>query len=118
VWLRPGLVEKLRDEILPLVTFSAENGKRKATLDIRLVEKQCPLLLSCQREGVRVANHMVARRAITADTLLTDEDGTTVPTFCVSFPPFKPFSRPVAIFWACLRSKTLLTPMSYFPSAP
>lgn len=86
MWLRPGLVEKLRDEVLPLVTFSAENGKRKATLDIRLVEKQCPLLLSCQREGVRVANHMVARRAITADTLLTDEDGTTVPTFCVSFP--------------------------------
>jgi len=34
--------------------------------------------LSCQREGVRFANHAVTRRFINDDTLLTDEDGTTV----------------------------------------
>lgn len=78
MWLRPNLVEKLRDEVYPLVTFSTDNGKRKATLDMRSIEEQCPLLVSCQRESVRVANHMLAQRAITADTLLTDEDGATV----------------------------------------
>lgn len=78
VWIRPSIVANLRHELLPLVTFTEQDGKRKATLDIRSLEKQCPLLVSCQREGVRVANHMVARRAITADTTLTDEDGSTV----------------------------------------
>ena len=67
----PGLAEKLHNEVLSLVTFLADNGKRKSTLDIRLIKKQCPLLLGCQREGVHAANHMVARRAITADMLLT-----------------------------------------------
>lgn len=78
VWQRPSLVQQLYEELFPLVTFTTENSKKKTTLDIRLIEKQCPLLLSCQREGVRFANHAVTRRSINDDTLLTDEDGTTV----------------------------------------
>lgn len=78
VWQRPSLVQQLYEELFPLVTFTTENSKKKTTLDIRLIEKQCPLLLSCQREGVRFANHAVTRRSINDDALLTDEDGTTV----------------------------------------
>jgi hypothetical protein len=71
-------MDKLRDEILPTITYSGDGATRKATLDIRTLEKECPTLLGCQREGIRVSNHMVARRAIIADTLLTDENGDTV----------------------------------------
>lgn len=70
---------RVRGEILPFVVISQDaNGQRKATLDIRQIEKNCPLILSCQREGIRFSNHNVARRAITADAKLTDEDGTEV----------------------------------------
>lgn len=75
---RHSLVQQIYEELLPLVTFTNGDGKKKTTLDIRHIEKQCPLLLSCQREGVRFANHAVTRRSINEDTLLTDEDGTTV----------------------------------------
>lgn len=78
IWQRPSLKEKLRDEILPTITYSGDGATRQAILDIRTLEKECPTLLGCQREGIRVSNHMVARRAITADTLLTDENGDTV----------------------------------------
>ncbi|KAG6362152.1 hypothetical protein INS49_010381 [Diaporthe citri] len=74
---RPDLAGKICNEVLPLVTYSIKDGLRKATLNLRLVEKQCPLLLSCQRETMRAINHAVARRAVTKDTQLTDEDGTT-----------------------------------------
>lgn len=84
---RPELAARIRDEVLPVVTFSAESGPRTATLDVALVEKKCPLLLSCQRETMRAINHAVARRAVTEDVHLTDEDGTTVRSHLTPPPP-------------------------------
>jgi len=98
VFSRPELVDKLRAEVAPLVAV-AENGTaadsghgdqddekkktdakrafaRKATLDIGTLETSCPLLVSCYRECIRLANQGLGNRYVKQDTVLKDHDGT------------------------------------------
>ncbi|KXJ87529.1 cytochrome P450, partial [Microdochium bolleyi] len=87
VWLRPELVEQLRKEVAPLVDIttdptnaSADGGDgnkytRRAALDITRLEEACPLLVSCYRESIRLANQGIGNRYVLQDTVLTDHDG-------------------------------------------
>jgi len=76
VWLRPDVVEELRKETLPLVGLSQKNeGGRVATLDISRLEEQCPLMVSCYRESIRLGNQSVGTRRIVHDTVLSDSTG-------------------------------------------
>ncbi|KAH8658365.1 cytochrome P450 [Xylariales sp. PMI_506] len=83
VWLRPDVVEKARQEVSQVVEITAlegdggaEAGRRKAVLDITLLEVRCPLLVSCYREAIRLGNQAIGNRYVMEDTILTDDDGT------------------------------------------
>jgi cytochrome P450 len=75
VWLRPKLVETIRQEALPLVELSQSGGCRLATLDAWQLEQRCPLLMSSYREVMRLGNQGIGTRRIVRDTVLTDSQG-------------------------------------------
>ncbi|KAK4446199.1 cytochrome P450 [Podospora aff. communis PSN243] len=75
VWLRPELVEELCKEVLPLVKISKDGSQRTATLDISKLEEQCPLMVACYRESVRLGNQGLGTRRVIRDTILTDSQG-------------------------------------------
>ena len=75
VWLRPELVEELRRETLPLVVLSEGGKRRVATLDISQLEERCPLMVSCYRESIRLANQSVGTRRVVRDTFIADSLG-------------------------------------------
>ncbi|KAK1833408.1 cytochrome P450 [Podospora conica] len=75
VWLRPQVVEDICRETLPLVGMTTEEGRRVATVDITKLEEQCPLMVSCYREAIRLGNQGFGTRRIIQDTVLTDGEG-------------------------------------------
>ena len=75
VWLRPQIVADICRETLPLVTVTTEGGRRVATVDISKLEEQCPLMVSCYREAIRLGNQGFGTRRIMHDTVLTDGEG-------------------------------------------
>jgi cytochrome P450 len=77
VWLRPELVEEIRREVLPLVKVTDRPGeeRRAATVDISQLEDKCPLMVSCYRESIRLANQATGTRRVMEDTHLADEKG-------------------------------------------
>jgi cytochrome P450 len=79
VWLRPDVVEITRKEVIPFVKLTpADDGKgRRAILDITQLETNCPVLVSCYRESIRLGNQAMGNRFVMQDTVLTDDDGTS-----------------------------------------
>ncbi|KAK0610847.1 cytochrome P450 [Immersiella caudata] len=75
VWLRPELVKELGKEALPLVKVEKNGERRTATVDISRLEEQCPLMVACYRESVRLGNQGVGTRRVMRDTILTDSRG-------------------------------------------
>lgn len=75
VWLRPQVVAEICRETLPLVKVTTEGGRRVATVDISKLEEQCPLMVSCYREAIRLGNQGFGTRRIMQDTVLTDGEG-------------------------------------------
>jgi cytochrome P450 len=77
VWLRPDLVDEIRRETLSLVKLSTREGdqRRLATLDISQLEDRAPVMVSCYRESIRIANQSIGTRRVVYDTLLTDSAG-------------------------------------------
>lgn len=72
VFHRPELVERLREEITPLI----EHGPGDvATVDISKLEIQAPLLVSCYREVIRLVGNSVHMRRTLTDTTITDNKG-------------------------------------------
>ena len=67
------LLNRLREEIEAL----AERNGKIATLDISKFESDLPLLVSCYRETLRLINHSVSNRRITADLTITTQEGTS-----------------------------------------
>ncbi|KAJ4424138.1 hypothetical protein N0V82_001186 [Gnomoniopsis sp. IMI 355080] len=85
VLLRPQLVERLRAELdadkseTPVLKVTQDkNGKRtSASINITQLEAKCPLLVSCYRETIRLANQLFGLRMVDKDVTVSDEDGTT-----------------------------------------
>jgi cytochrome P450 len=69
------LVERLRQEVLPLVRVEGEGEGKTATLDISKLEEKCPLMVSCYKESIRLGNQGVGTRRVMHDTVLTDSKG-------------------------------------------
>ena len=75
---RPTLVKRLRSELSPLVhRRRGEHGEEIASLDVRRVEADSPLLNSAYREVMRLINHNVATRRILQDATISDGKGRT-----------------------------------------
>ncbi|KAL9564974.1 hypothetical protein ACKAV7_010888 [Fusarium commune] len=79
IWLRPNIVNRLRDEVAPLAQISnrADGKGRDLTLDISQLEGRCPVLASSYREAVRLGNQVLGTRRVMKDTVLSDADGTS-----------------------------------------
>lgn len=75
VFADPGLVTRLREEVTPLIQKgSPEKGgmSTAAIVDISKLEAQCPLLVSCYRETIRLSNVSVSMRRILQDITISD----------------------------------------------
>ncbi|KAJ4983183.1 prostacyclin synthase [Stagonosporopsis vannaccii] len=74
---QPSLMEKLREEIGASVEISEPDstGVKTVTMDIAKFESELPLLVSCYRETLRLANHSVCSRRILEDMTVTDQNG-------------------------------------------
>jgi cytochrome P450 len=73
------LVEELREEIAASVEISGSDstGGRVVTFDISKFETELTLLVSCYRETLRLANHVICNRRVMQDMTLQDQDGRT-----------------------------------------
>ncbi len=77
VFARPELVAAIRSEALPLVKFASAGpgGEHEVQFPIKLLDSECPLLLSSYREVTRLANKAISTRHVMEDTLLNDAHG-------------------------------------------
>ncbi|KAM5347244.1 hypothetical protein ACJ41O_010249 [Fusarium nematophilum] len=78
---RPELVSRLRDEVQAAAVLTqvdgggSSNKKRRATFNIAEFDARLPLLVSCYREAMRLSNHSVSMRRLTADMTVSGPDG-------------------------------------------
>lgn len=83
VLLRPQLIERVRREFeadtseTPVlkVTRDASGKSTGAVIDISQIEAKCPLLVSCYRETIRLANQLFGLRMVDKDVTITDPNG-------------------------------------------
>ncbi|KAF0330819.1 prostacyclin synthase [Colletotrichum asianum] len=71
VFSRPELVERLREEVLE----ASQRKEDEAIIDITIFEKECPLLVSCYRESMRLSSRVIGNRRVTKDTTISDGKG-------------------------------------------
>lgn len=74
---RPDLLARIRAEAEGAAVIEDNNGKRSATFNIADFEEKLPLLVSCYRETLRLANQTLSMRRILEDTSITTPEGTT-----------------------------------------
>ncbi|KAH7383684.1 cytochrome P450 [Cadophora sp. MPI-SDFR-AT-0126] len=73
----PALVASLREEVPSVITVSkSKDGKREARVDITKLDPDCPLLVSCYREVIRLVNSQLGTRRVMADTTISDGKST------------------------------------------
>ncbi|CAM1501492.1 Fc.00g034760.m01.CDS01 [Cosmosporella sp. VM-42] len=75
IFERPELVERLRIEVEEAATVKNEDSERIVTFNIAEFDDKLPLLISCYREAMRLANHSVSSRRIMTDMTVTGSDG-------------------------------------------
>jgi cytochrome P450 len=71
IFSRKDLLQRVRQELLQKV----DRDGSAATLDISRVEAECPLLVSCYREMMRLLSQFVIARKVVEDTTLRDGKG-------------------------------------------
>lgn len=71
VFTRSELVERLREEVLE----ASQRKEDEAIIDITIFEKECPLLVSCYRESMRLSSRVIGNRRVTKDTTISDGKG-------------------------------------------
>jgi len=74
LFARPDLILTLREEVLPLISRS-EKGDDIVSVDLNRLEAESPLLVSCYRETLRLANYNVSVRRVLDDTNISDGQG-------------------------------------------
>jgi hypothetical protein len=71
----PSLTQSIRDELAAMVTNGSSklsDGRRELSFDITRCESDCPLLVSCYREVIRLTNAQLGARRVIHDTTTTD----------------------------------------------
>ncbi|CAH0043542.1 unnamed protein product [Clonostachys solani] len=69
---RPALVERVRDELMRMV---GDNAGGTVTINLDVLTEECPLIVSCYREAIRISNGAVSSREVLADTTIQDGEG-------------------------------------------
>ena len=73
---KPDYVARVRGEVEDVVAFSKDvKGDSVATIDISKLENDCPMLMSCYREVLRLYNDFLGNRRVMQDTTIRDIDG-------------------------------------------
>lgn len=77
VFDRPDLVDRVRVEVEDAAKVTEHDGRRKVTFTLGEFDAKLPLLISCYREALRLANHSVSNRRVMSDMSVTDPNGKT-----------------------------------------
>ena len=75
VFANPDLVDRLRLEAMPLLEKGRDASTHEVVINIARLDVECPLLVSCYREILRMVNHNVSMRRIMEDTTIKDGEG-------------------------------------------
>jgi cytochrome P450 len=75
VFSRRDLVGRIRPEVEAITVVTATSTGRTATTDVNRFDKQCPTLMACYREALRVYNNNTGNRRVLKDTFIQDSDG-------------------------------------------
>ncbi|RDW69215.1 cytochrome P450-5 [Coleophoma cylindrospora] len=75
VFAKPALVDRIREEVLPLLEKGSDPDPDVVMVNISRLEKECPLLISCYREILRLLNQNVSMRRVLVDTTINDGKG-------------------------------------------
>ncbi|PNY26058.1 Uncharacterized protein TCAP_04014 [Tolypocladium capitatum] len=75
VLTRPDVVERLRAELEPLAVRTAGGEGDAVAIDVTRFEDECPLLVSCYRESIRLSNHALCVRRVMAETVVSNGRG-------------------------------------------
>lgn len=69
---RPDLVDRLREEVSHT---AVSNGGNVRIVNVQTLTNECPLLVSCYREAIRLSNQGEGARKVMADTTISDGKG-------------------------------------------
>ncbi|KAF4332089.1 7-alpha-hydroxycholest-4-en-3-one 12-alpha-hydroxylase [Fusarium beomiforme] len=75
VLTNPEYVSRVRSEIEDMTVITVTPGGRKATFDVRKLEKDCPFLHACYQECLRLYLHAIGNRRVMEDTKIQDAQG-------------------------------------------
>jgi cytochrome P450 len=75
VFAQEGCAERVAKEVQSIVAIESETGKRKATIDVAKLGKECDFLDQCFTETMRRYNTVVGVRRVMEDTQIQDIDG-------------------------------------------
>ncbi|KAI9163452.1 Cytochrome P459 monooxygenase [Paramyrothecium foliicola] len=73
IYSRPEILESVRAEAAQMVERLA--GSDVASINITKFDEECPLLVSCYRESMRLSNHALCVRKVAKDTVISDGKG-------------------------------------------
>ena len=73
VFARSNVVDRLRTELERLAVH--KEGTDTVTINTAKFEDMCPLLVSCYRESIRLANHALCVRRVIEETVVSDGQG-------------------------------------------
>lgn len=69
---RPELVARLREEVSHV---AVSNGANVRTVNVQTLTNECPLLVSCYREAIRICNRGEGQRKVMKETTISDGKG-------------------------------------------
>jgi hypothetical protein len=71
IFCTPGLGQRIREEVERVI----EHNGTEVVIDVSRFDDECPLLISCYRETLRLSSHSVNVRRVEEDTTITDANG-------------------------------------------
>lgn len=74
---RPDLVRRIREEVESFIQISADEPRvgKVVSMEVSRLDESLPLIVSCYRETLRLANHSVLTRRLMEDVNITTQDG-------------------------------------------
>ncbi|KAL1876361.1 hypothetical protein VTK73DRAFT_9540 [Phialemonium thermophilum] len=75
VWQRPDILEDLRAEVSRVIDVQSIDSGKVATMHFGRLESECPLLVACYREALRISSQVIMFRKVRSDTVISDGMG-------------------------------------------